>query len=558
MGLSFDLSSCNNFLQFSKPTILIGLFGLLVYLLLANLRKRISRKNEAPEVEGGWPIIGHLHHFMGGKNKLLHVAFGAWADKYGPVYTLRMGLNKVLVVNSAEVAKECSTTNDMLFMARPYRVASEIMGYGYAMFPIAPYGPFYLKMRKMVTQELLSNSRVDSLKHVWGSEIKNAIQELHNKVSSTKGGGPISMDMKGWVSNLTFRTAMKVICGGVGVDGGGGGGGGGGATSPATSIGEHNYDEVGSFQKALKEFFVLLGEIRISDVIPFLGWLDMRTGYVEKMKDNGNFLDNLMEEMLEEHKRKRRSLSEEEEKDGCYVEQDFMDVMISKLNDPKLLSYYDSDTINKSTCLTLILSGSETTMVSIVWALALLVSHPDVLKKAQDELDTHVGRERQVDESDIKDLVYLQAVVKEALRLFPPAPLSTPRVATEDCVVSGYHVPAGTQLFVNTWKIQRNPEVWPEPSEFRPERFFTTHKDFDVRGLHYDLHPFGSGRRACPGAGFALQVVHLTLASLLHGFEIKNPSDEPIDMTESPGVTNLKATPLKVLLTPRLFSKEGY
>nr|BBD34760.1 putative cytochrome P450 [Eschscholzia californica subsp. californica] len=550
MGLSFDLSSCNNFLQLSKSTILIGLFGLLV--LLLNLRKRVSRKNEPPEVAGGWPIIGHLHHFMGGKNKLLHVAFGAWADKYGPIFTLRMGLYKVLVVSSAEVAKECSTTNDMVFIARPYQVASEVMGYGYAMFPLAPYGEFYVKMRKMVTQELLSNSRVDSLKHVWGSEITNAIQKLHQKLVSTKGGAPTLVNMKGWLTNLTFRTVMKVICGGVGGD----------DTSPAASVtsnGGDNNDEVSTYQKALREFFVIVGELRLSDVVPFLGWLDnMATTYLKRMKDNGKFLNILLEEMLEEHKRKRRSLSEEEKKDGGYVEQDFMDVMISKLKDPKLLSYYDADTINKSTCLTLILSGSETTMTSIVWALSLLVDHPHVIKKAQDELDTHVGRERQVNESDIKNLVYLQAIVKEALRLYPPAPLTSPRISTEDCVVSGYHVPAGTRLFINMWKIQRNPEVWHEPLEFRPERFFTTNKDYDIGGKHYDLHPFGSGRRACPGASFALQLVHLSLASLLHGFDIKNPSNEPIDMTESPGVNNLKATPLKLLVTPRLFSKETY
>nr|BBD34756.1 dihydrosanguinarine 10-hydroxylase [Eschscholzia californica subsp. californica] len=559
---SLDLSS-HHFLQFSKPTMVIGLFGLLIYYVLLNLRRQMLLsssntrtakygKNEPPEVAGGWPIIGHLHHFMGGKNKLVHEIFGAMADKYGPAFTIRMGLTKVLVVSGAEVAKECLTTNDMTFISRPPRIAIDLMGYGSAMFAIAPYGPYYVQMRKIVTHEILSNSRVESLKHVWGSEINKAIQELYKKVVLVGGGSPVSLEMKRWFSDLTLRTTVKVICGKQYF-------GGGSASETITSNGDiaSEDDEAGRFQKGLRDFFALLGEFRVSDVIPFLGWLDLPTGYKEKMEKNRIFLDSLMEEWLEEHKRKRRSLSEAEKKDGV-IEQDFMDVMMSKLNDPKLLTYFDADTINKSTCLTLILGGSDTTMVSLVWALALLMKHPHELKKAQDELDIHVGRERQVEETDIKDLVYLQAIIKETLRLYPPGPLSAPRVSTKDCTVVGYHIPAGTHLFVNTWKIQRNPEVWTEPSKFRPERFLTTHKDFDVKGQHYELLPFGSGRRACPGASFALQVLRLTLARLLHGFEFKTPNDTPIDMTETPGITNVKATSLEVLVTPRLLSEELY
>ncbi|ESR44911.1 hypothetical protein CICLE_v10002486mg [Citrus x clementina] len=200
----------------------------------------------------------------------------------------------------------------------------------------------------------------------------------------------------------------------------------------------------------------------------------------------------------------------------------------------------------------LILGGTDTTMVTLTWALTLILNHGDVLKKAQDELDTHIGRERQVNESDTKKLVYLQAIVKETLRLYPATPLSVPHESIEDCTIAGYHVPAGTRLFVNIPKIQRDPNVWEKPNEFRPERFLTTHKDIDVRGQNFELIPFGSGRRGCPGISFALQVLLLTLASLLHGFEFATPGDEPLDMSEGVGLTNLKATPLQVLLTPRL------
>ncbi|KAK9271354.1 hypothetical protein L1049_026944 [Liquidambar formosana] len=202
-----------------------------------------------------------------------------------------------------------------------------------------------------------------------------------------------------------------------------------------------------------------------------------------------------------------------------------------------------------------VLSGStDTTTITLVWALSLLLNNRNALKKAQEELDFHIGKERQVEESDMENLVYLQAILKETLRLYPAAPLSGPHESMEDCIVGGYHVPKGTRLVVNIWKIHRDPRVWLDPYEFRPERFLTTHKDVDLRGQHFELIPFGSGRRMCPGLSLSVQVIQLTLASLLHGFDIATISNEPVDMRESFGLTILKATPLEVLLTPRLSS----
>lgn len=200
----------------------------------------------------------------------------------------------------------------------------------------------------------------------------------------------------------------------------------------------------------------------------------------------------------------------------------------------------------------MILGGSDTSAGTLTWAISLLLNNPQALKKAQEELDLNVGMERQVEESDIRKLVYLQAIIKETLRLYPAGPLLGPREAQEDCNVAGYHVPAGTRLVVNIWKIQRDPRIYEDPSAFKPERFLTSHGSLDVRGQNFELIPFGSGRRSCPGISFALQVLHLTLARLLHSFEFATPSNEVVDMTESPGLTIPKATPLEVLITPRL------
>lgn len=174
------------------------------------------------------------------------------------------------------------------------------------------------------------------------------------------------------------------------------------------------------------------------------------------------------------------------------------------------------------------------------------------MKKAQEEIDNNVGKERWVEETDIKHLVYLQAVVKEALRLYPPGPLSVPHQTTEDCNVTGFFIPKGTRLFVNVWKLHRDPRIWPEPEKFLPERFLTWQAELDVSGHHFEFIPFGSGRRSCPGITFAMQVTHLTLARLLQGFNMTTPSNLPVDMTEGQAITMPKANPVEALMTPRL------
>lgn len=205
----------------------------------------------------------------------------------------------------------------------------------------------------------------------------------------------------------------------------------------------------------------------------------------------------------------------------------------------------------------LIAGGIDTSAITLTWAICLLLKNPHTLEKAKAELDFHVGRDKCVTKSDINKLVYLQAIIKETLRLYPAGPLSAPREFTENCNIGGYDVKKGTRLILNLWKIQTNHNVWSDPLEFKPERFLNTHKDVDVRGRHFELLPFGSGRRICPGISFGLHMIHLTLANFLHSFEIVNGSSEPVDMTENLGMTNEKATPLEILVKPH-FSPKYY
>ncbi|KAH9621668.1 hypothetical protein KSS87_013991 [Heliosperma pusillum] len=415
------------------------------------------------------------------------------ADKYGPIFMIKLGVKKAVVVSSHKMAKQCLGVNDRVFMDRPQTLFMEIVTYNNAMFGLARYSSYWRDLRKLTTAEFLSNHRVEMFKHVRISEISSAMKELYAKRSMEP------VDMKLWFNNVILNSTVRLIVG-----------------RPLSEICQG--EKYNKMLKTIAKFFELVGAFVIADTLPFLRWFDIG-GYEKAMNKVAEEMDQVGQEWLDEHKKKTNSV-EGKDKEG------FMDIMT-------------------------FLAGTQSIAVTLIWALSLLLNNKEAMKNAQAEIDKIVGKERRVNESDIKDMIYLEAVLKETLRLYPPGPLSFPRESVEDCTVNNYHIPAGTQLFVNLYKIQRDPEVWPNPSEFLPERFLTTHKDYDVKG-NFAFAPFGSGRRICPGITFSMKFMMLTLATLLHGFEISTPSDEPVDTSVSFGLTSLKITPLDVILVPRL------
>lgn len=166
--------------------------------------------------------------------------------------------------------------------------------------------------------------------------------------------------------------------------------------------------------------------------------------------------------------------------------------------------------------------------ILLEWILARMVLHPEIQLKAQAEIENIVGSSRVVSDSDIPNLPYLQAIVKECLRVHPPGPLlSWARLAIHDVHVGDHFVPAGTTAMVNMWAITHDEKVWSDPEMFKPERFID--EDVSVMGSNLKLAPFGSGRRVCPGKAMGLASVHLWLAMLLQSFKWV-PSDDKVDV----------------------------
>lgn len=195
----------------------------------------------------------------------------------------------------------------------------------------------------------------------------------------------------------------------------------------------------------------------------------------------------------------------------------------------------------------LLLAGTETSSVTLEWAMSNLLNHPHVLKKVKAELDTQVGQQNLVEEPDLSKLQYLQNTISETLRLYPATPLLVPHYSSDDCTIAGYNVPRGTILLVNAWAIHRDPKLWDDAESFKPERFETHHEGDQIN----KLLPFGLGRRACPGAGLAQRVVGLTLAALIQCFDWGRVNEEKVDMAEGRGLTMPKAVPLEAMCKAR-------
>lgn len=199
------------FLLPSQITLIIPstfIFFLFIYYLLRK-NATTTNQNTLPEARGAWPIVGHLPLFVG--RKLAYKVLGALADKHGPIFTIRLGVIRALVVSNSEIAKECFTgSNDKVFLNRPKSIATEHFSYNYATFAASPYGPHWREMRKIAMLELLSNQRLAMLSNVRESEMKILVKEVYEKWVKE---GSCLMEMKRWFDDMTLKLTVRLIAG---------------------------------------------------------------------------------------------------------------------------------------------------------------------------------------------------------------------------------------------------------------------------------------------------------------------------------------------------------
>lgn len=200
----------------------------------------------------------------------------------------------------------------------------------------------------------------------------------------------------------------------------------------------------------------------------------------------------------------------------------------------------------------MLLAGMDTSAAAVEWAMSELMKHPREMKKVQKEVEGIVGANQMVEESHLGSLKYLDCVIKESMRLHPVGPLLI-HEAMEECEVEGFHIPNKARVLVNVWAIGRDPDAWNQPERFLPERFLGS--DVDVRGRDFQLIPFGSGRRGCPGLQLGLTMVQLMVAQLVRCFDWELPdgmAPPDLDMSENFGLVTARANHLKAIPICRL------
>ncbi|KAJ6823707.1 isoflavone 2'-hydroxylase [Iris pallida] len=499
------------------PCIFTSIVLLLTKLVLSNRNEKSTKTYNLPPSPPSLPIVGHLHFLK----HPVHRTLADLSSRHGPIVLLRLGpRRRSLVVSSPSLARECFTKNDVAFANRPLFPSGRHLTNGNTTLDVAPYGPHWRNLRRISTAEILSPARLHSFSSARADEVKSLLRRL---CGSSSAGSYRRVDMKTSLFQLVLNVMMRMISGKRVAD----------------------PEEAGRFKEIVEEALYLGGESSVGDFFPGLWWLD--SGGVEK-KSVGlkRRRDALLQALIEEQ-RKNESSGGGDDDDDDVVEKrkSFIGAMLSlQKEDPE---YYTDETI-RGLMSTLLLGGTDTSAVTTEWALSLLLNHPEVMRKLQEEISAAIPPGRLLAESDLPNLPYLQCVISETLRVYPPAPLLLPHEASQDCTVGGYDVPSGTMLFVNAWAVHRDPAVWDEPDVFRPERFL----EGDGVSKKESVMPFGMGRRRCPGEGLATRMVGLTLGSLVQCFEWERvAAEELVDMEEAPGLSMPKAKPLEALCRPR-------
>ncbi|KAK3228165.1 hypothetical protein Dsin_008027 [Dipteronia sinensis] len=466
----------------------------------------------------GLPFIGSMSLMSNLAHHKLHAA--AESLKAKRLMAFSLGETRVIITSNPDVARDI--LNSSVFADRPAKESAYSLMFNRAI-GFAPYGVYWRTLRRIAATHLFCPKQISSTE----SQRFDIATQMVSVISSSSTSCT-DYNNKGQfrVREVLKRASLNnMMCSVFG---------------RKYHLGSSS-SEADELSRLVEEGYDLLGKLNWSDHLPWLADFDLQkirfrcSNLVPKVN---RFVNRIIEEHRNQTSRKNI---------------DFVDVLLS-LHGPDRLSDHDMVAVLWE----MIFRGTDTVAVLIEWILARLVLHPDVQSKVHDELDRVVGRSRPLMESDIQSMVYLQAVVKEVLRLHPPGPLlSWARLSITDTTVDSYHVPAGTIAMVNMWAIMRDPDVWENPLEFQPERFVCENAgadvavEFSVLGSDLRLAPFGSGRRTCPGKALGLATVGFWVGTLLHEFKWVQLDHYPVDLSEVLKLSCEMKNPLTVKVQPR-------
>ncbi|KAK6153345.1 hypothetical protein DH2020_012984 [Rehmannia glutinosa] len=413
--------------------------------------------------------------------------------------SMKLGCRQVLVISSANVVKEIMKSHDVVFSGRPSLVSLQKLSYNGLDIAFSSYNDLWREMRKVSTLHLFSLKQAQSFRPVRENEVSKMIKKIAKDASMSR------------ITNLSEMMMMltsNIIC----------------SVALGKSIGYEGFE--------YRRFFDLFNDVQgiltgffVSDYFPLFGWIDKISGMNAKLEKIFRELDAFYEEVIREHLDSNRPKS---------MEGDILDLVLGLTRDGLSSITLTMDHI-KALLMNIIVGGTDAIAAVVVWAMTVLLKNPTIMKKVQAEI-RQLGKKDLISENEISNLPYLRAVVKETLRLYPPAPLLVPRETLAKCTINGYEIEPKTLVHINAWAIGRDPEFWEKPNEFLPQRFLES--DIDIRGHDPAVIPFGIGRRGCPGTVMGMAATELALANLLHTFDWELPpgmKEEDIDFDVLPG-----------------------
>ncbi|TKW31430.1 hypothetical protein SEVIR_2G105800v4 [Setaria viridis] len=486
------------------------------YLFLASPGTKMT-KNGARRLPPGpaqVPVLGNLH-LLG---RLPHRNLRDLARRHGPVMLLQLGTVTTLVASSAAAAREVMKEHDIDCCSRPASPGPRRLSYGFKDVAFAPYGEQWREARKLFIVELLSMRRVQAAWYAREQQMDRLIADL-----SRAGAEAAPVALKEHIFGLVDGIIGTVAFGNI--------------------YGTERFAHGERFQHVMDEAMDMMASFSAEDFFPNVAGrlVDRVTGLVARCERIFRELDAFFETVIDQHTDPARVVPE----NGG----DLIDVLVSLWKENRGTIRFSRDHV-KGLIMDTFIGGINTSSVTMLWAMSELIRKPRVLRKAQDEVRAVVGGKARVEPDDVPKLPYLKMVVKETLRLHPPATLLVPRETVRDVRIGGYDVPARTRVLVNAWAIGRDPASWADAKEFHPDRFEGS--DVDYNGAHFELVPFGAGRRICPGLAMGETNVTFTLANLLYCFDWALPEGmaaEDVSMEEAGGLTFHQKMPLVLVPT---------
>ncbi|KAF9601801.1 hypothetical protein IFM89_023332 [Coptis chinensis] len=436
--------------------------------LITKLLERNSSKAVLPPGPVPWPFFGNLPELFRNKPRFRWIT-GILNDVNTDIACVRVRNTHIIPVKCPDIACEFLVKQDTKFAFRPTTMATEHMSHDFLSVVLEPGGDHWKKMRRVVASEVLSQPKLRWLRGKRDEEADNLIHYIYNQCGSTM----LNSDGGGAIVNL--RHATRAYCGNVmrkiifnrryfGE----------GRKDGAPTIEEEEHVE------ALFTGLSLVYAFCVSDYMPSLRWLDL-DGHEKIMKTVTQIVNKYHDPIIYDRIQKWRG---GDVKVSSKEPEDLLDVLIL-LKDNKGKPLLSTEEIRAQTA-ELFHAAVDNPSNAVEWVIAEMINQPEILRKAVEEIDIVVGKDRLVQESDFPKLNYVKACAREGFRLHPIAPFNLPHVSNVDTTVAGYFIPKGSHVLLSRTELGRNPRVWDEPLEYKPERHLKLNSDGSF--LDVELH----------------------------------------------------------------------